>query len=110
MNPDDELSVKIAAWKVQPTVPPRFQAEVWNRIAANDAARSASLRHRVFEWLSVELIRPRFATAVIVFATMIGVGAGQFAGHERNARNWKALEVRYVRSIDPNAHQLGDRS
>jgi hypothetical protein len=38
-EPEEDLSGKLRAWKVSPPLPPDFQREVWQRIAAREASR-----------------------------------------------------------------------
>jgi len=89
-------------WKVEVPIPPRFQAEVWQKIAASQAQRP--VWNRWVEWLELALLRPQFAAALILLAGITGGGLAQYKVHQVNARSFRALEAQYVASIDPYAH------
>ena len=42
-EPEEDLTGKLGAWKVAPPVPPGFQREVWQRIAAREAGREEAI-------------------------------------------------------------------
>jgi hypothetical protein len=96
---DDELREKLALWKVQPEIPPDFQRDVWQKIAAREARSSKSLLSGIWNisWLSI--LRP--AALAIILGALAGTGLGLAESSQANARNWKTLEVKYVRAIDP---------
>jgi len=103
MNDSDsnDLSTKLRAWTVDPRVPTSFQREVWQRIAQRQAVRDEAFWPRVMEWFSTQLIRPRYAVALVALSLSISVGAGLLHAQDANARHWKELETRYASSIDP---------
>lgn len=105
MGAKDELKGKLECWKVDPAVPSGFQREVWQRIALRAAARQQSgwrhLGRSFFELMAT----PRYASAALVMAIVIGAGAAQVASQE-NARRWNDLQARYATSIDPVAQAL----
>ncbi len=97
----DELSAKLRAWKVEPKVPASFQREVWQRIAARQAAHDEAFWPRVTEWFSTQLVRPRYALALVTLSLSLSVGVALLQAQDANARHWKILEARYASSIDP---------
>lgn len=100
---NDDLKSKLDSWKVEPAVPGGFQREVWQRIASRAATRQASgwrqFARNFFELLAT----PRYATAALVAALVIGAGAAQVEAGQANARRWDKLQIRYAVSIDPVA-------
>ena len=99
---DEELRKKLASWKVQPQVPPDFQRNVWNRIAAR-AVRS-SKPHSLLVLFARLLGTPRLAACAIALSAVIGAGLGLLESARVNTENWKTLEAKYVQSIDPYEH------
>jgi hypothetical protein len=97
----NDLSAKLRAWKVDPKVPASFQREVWQRIAQRQAAREEAFWPRFMEWFSTQLMRPRYAMALMALSVSFSVGAGLLHAQDANARHWKKLETRYASSIDP---------
>jgi hypothetical protein len=103
---NDELKRKLDTWKVAPAVPGGFQREVWQRIAAREAARQQSgwrqRSRRFFELLAT----PRYATAACLTAVVIGAGAAQVRATQENDWRWSELQTRYAISIDPVAQAV----
>lgn len=99
---DKKLKRQLTGWKTDVEVPRRFQAEVWQRIAARDAARRARPWYQLREWFSVQLAKPSYATALVVAGVSISLGVAHVQAQSANARHWRELESRYVSSINPN--------
>ena len=100
---DDELKQKLQAWKMSAGIPARFHAEVWQRIAAREAHRRDSAWRQFVEQITAALRSPVYATALVLAATTIGAGAAQWRANGAASKSWRALEIRYVQSIDPYA-------
>lgn len=98
-----EIDQKLKAWKVEVEVPSRFRANVWQRIARENAAREQSFLHRLAFLLTSRLAAPRYATAVVLLAAFIGLSTAHMEARSTNSRRWKNLEDRYAASIDPIA-------
>ena len=98
----DDLQI----WKVDLPIPPRFQADVWQKIAARQAQHS--VWSRLAEWFERALLRPQFAMALILVAGLTGGGLAQLKVRQANAQSFRALEAQYVASIDPYAHVAHD--
>lgn len=97
LEPDDaRLDTLLRESRTSPSLPPRFQENVWRRIERADAKSCAN-------WLDVFagwLVRPRLAFAVAVLLVLMGVGLGWSNG-ERLAQN--AAQSRYLAAVAPNA-------
>jgi hypothetical protein len=97
----DDLSAKLRIWKVAPPVPAGFQREVWQRIATRQTAREEAFWPSLWRWLLQQLVRPQYAFAVILVSLSAGVGFAHVQAQSANAKQWKALELRYASSVDP---------
>lgn len=95
-------------WVVDAPLPPRFQEQVWKRIARTEArpARTvwASLRHL----MEVALPQPKFAYSYVAALLVLGVVAGSWAAQRETNRLEAALGSRYVQSVDPFRHSAQD--
>lgn len=97
----DDLNSKLHAWRTDLEIPRRFQAEVWQRIAAREEARQLSVWHRFHEALFTQLARPQYATALVAVSILVSLGAAHVQAKGANAKHWRELETRYVNSITP---------
>ena len=100
MDDDSNLKKKLEAWRVEPRIPSSFQREVWQRIAAKEAARRNSLRYQLVDWAVSLLLTPRYAVALIIAGAFLGDWRGTSRGREyqlevikisRNPLHWKPL-------------------
>lgn len=98
-HPDDaKLGELLRQSRVAPPLPPRFQDNVWRRIADDEAGQASAPG-----WLEAALafvLRPRFAlaavAALVVAGALIGVQDGsQLARHDAQAR--------YLAAVAPNS-------
>lgn len=99
----DELRPKLSAWKVNPQIPAGFPREVWQKIAARQAAREDAVGPSLLRWLSLQMARPVYAGMAFVLMLGTGVSYAHKEAQESNARNWKQLETRYADSVNPLA-------
>ena len=99
----DELSSKLRAWKVEPRVPDSFSRGVWQRIAARQAEREEAFWPRIVRWFSTQLVRPQYATALVVLSLSDSLGVAYLQAQGTKAKDWKELEARYAASVDPLA-------
>jgi hypothetical protein len=97
----DDLNPKLHAWKAAMQIPPRFQAEVWQRIVVRDEARRHSIWNRFREGLLVPLAKPQYASALVAAGISLSLGVAHLNASRTNAKHWKQLESRYVNSIVP---------
>ncbi len=101
---DEALKGNLRAWQVAPAIPPCFQREVWQRIEARDAERRNSPWLQIVRRFFAGLATPRYATATLSVAAIVGVGMARLQASDENARHWQSLQTRYVDSIDPIEH------
>ena len=103
----DDLGAKLRTWRVEPHVPAGFQREVWQRIAARQAAREDAFLPALRAWLAHQFARPACALGLLVVSLTVGVTYAHGRAQDENARTWRTLEARYVASIDPVAMTQG---
>ena len=103
-NPEparDPLDKALAEWRARAPLPPRFQDQVWRRIA--DAGAEVQMtRWAIFQnWLQAALAQPAMATACVALLLALGSGTGWWQAHQKTARVESELGSRYVQSLDP---------
>src|SRR5690349_12338204 len=101
-DPNSQLQGLLKEWKVQGTLPPRFQERVWQRIALEESARAkpswmADLFGKVQSFLS----RPGLAASYVAILLLVGFAAGWTRGQEKTTRVAHDLSSRYLEEIDP---------
>ena len=103
MSTNHNLKQLLSTWKVDAEVPPRFQADVWTRIAAREKAPRA-LWDRFSGWCAIAFYRPQMATVVVMAGLMLGVGTAYVQAQASNAMVDRQMEVQYMQNINPLAH------
>lgn len=101
-SPEDErLSELLAEWKVEASLPPRFQEQVWNRIAKGEAAKPVSAWIVLSGWIENTFTRPAMAVSYLAILLFAGLGAGFWQAHGKTARGDTEWRARYVQMVDP---------
>ena len=102
-NDDPPLRALLKEWKPQPSLPPRFHEQVWQRIkrAETAPAPSVSLTTVFANWIATMLPRPALATAYVTVLLVIGAGVGWNQARHETARVTSDLSARYVQAVDP---------
>ncbi len=100
---DAALRALLKEWSPPSSLPPRFNEQVWRRIAKTETASApaASLRDAFTNWLATVLPRPALATAYVALLLAIGAGAGWSQARQETARITGRLSARYVQAVDP---------
>jgi hypothetical protein len=98
MNPDDtKFSQVLRAARPSPSLPPRFQENVWRRIEDAEApAKSGSW----LDALAALVLRPRFACATVATLVLAGVLLGTYQGAQTAKQNEQA---RYLALVAPSS-------
>jgi len=98
-NPDDaKLRSLLRDSRSAPELPPRFQENVWRRIADTEDNQATST-----SWLNVlvnQLFRPRLAFAAITALVIVG---GIFGAREGTQIARHDAQIRYLASVAPNS-------
>ena len=97
------LDKAMKQWVVEAPLPPRFQEQVWQRIARAEAQPEGGitlwgLMRRLIE---TSLPRPKFAYSYVAILVLLGVVGGALAAQHETSRLNTRLGSRYVQSVDP---------
>ena len=105
MNPghDKRLNALLREWQPQVDLPPRFESDVWHRIAMNEEKRSSWLN---FDWLLEMTCRPRLAFAIVTLAVLLGTGLANWQAVSSYHHAMATSKSRYILSVDPFARTL----
>jgi hypothetical protein len=100
LEPDDaRLGALLRESRPTPSLPPRFQENVWRRVeqaaASGAVVESSSWSDAVANWL----VRPRLAFAVAVILVLVGVGLGLNHGVQQARAD---AQARYVAAVAPS--------
>jgi hypothetical protein len=98
-NPADDVKLQalLRASRMSPSLPPRFQENVWRRI--EDAEAPAANAVSWLDALAALILRPRFALAAVAMLMLAGILWGTHEG-SRAAR--QDAEARYVAVVAPD--------
>jgi hypothetical protein len=96
-NPNDpHLTSLLRGSRVAPPLPPRFQENVWRRIADVEAGETANSG---LDGLMAWLLRPQLAFAGLAALILLGAFLGMRDGSLLAKQNARA---RYIASVAPN--------
>lgn len=98
---DEPLHELLAQWKVEESLPPRFQEQVWKRIDQAEARKPQSRLAAFAHWLEATFRRPVLASAYVAVLLFVGLGAGYWQAQGAMAQSQSELRARYVQSVDP---------
>lgn len=101
MNDNDPIRGRLQAWKVEPTVPSRFHADVWARIREREEAREATSWAGFPSWLFPSRMTWQLAAVTAAVLIAAGAGLGTLTGASANERSRAGLAVRYAQAVDP---------
>ena len=94
---DTRFREVLRAARPSPSLPPRFQENVWRRIEdAETPAKSGSW----LDALATLVLRPRFAYATVATLVLAGVLLGTYQGAQ-TAR--QSEQARYLAAVAPNS-------
>jgi hypothetical protein len=98
MNPEDsKLQALLRGHRPAPSLPPRFQQNVWRRIEDAEApAKPATW----LDALANLILRPRFAVVATAVLLLAGVLAGTLEGRQLARHD---AQMNYLASVAPHA-------
>lgn len=98
MNSNDtKLSALLRESRVSPSLPPRFQENVWRRIENAEApAKSKSW----LDSLAALILRPKFAFATVAVLMLAGILLGT---HEGSQIARQDAQARYLAAVAPSS-------
>ena len=94
-NEDAKLAGLLRAARSSPSLPPRFEQNVWRRIESADAPDAP------VSWLDLLaglILRPRLAVATVAVLMLAGIMLGTIEGAKVVRQD---LQARYVASVAP---------
>jgi hypothetical protein len=97
---DVKLSTLLRESRVSPTLPPRFQENVWRRIETAKTPVSSAPGLSWLDALATLVSRPRFAYVTVVALLMAGALLGAHQGVQSARQD---AQARYVALVAPNA-------
>jgi hypothetical protein len=100
-----ELSEVLGEWRVEATLPPRFQEGVWRQIA-----RTQVVQHAPGGWWTTLLLRweklvhrPVGVAACLTFFTALGIGFGLWHAQAYAKHTQSAWQNAYFQSVSPTS-------
>lgn len=103
-NDSDSLNELLKSWKVEASLPPRFQEQVWRRIARAEekSAWPVSAWLLRLAALGADLLRkPIGATAYVSMLLAVGVLAGVWRSDRYADRTEAAWRTAYLQAVTP---------
>ena len=94
---DEKLGALMRESRTTPSLPPRFQENVWRRI--ENARNVAVGKGNWLDAITVWMLRPGLAFAIAAVLVLAGLGLGWSNG-EQQAR--QDAQARYVAAVAPN--------
>jgi len=106
MNPEpkknqDALGKYLREWRVNASLPARFQEQVWRRIEHEEPATQAGAWLIFQELIEGVFARRRLALSYLTMALVVGSAAGYWQGKEQAAGQESSLGQQYIQSVDP---------
>ena len=98
---DEPLKAALQVWVVDNPLPPRFQDQVWKRIARAEAGSGHGFWTGLARLVEVALPRPRIAVSYLATLVVVGVAAGSLTAQVRSSHVKADLSARYVQSVAP---------
>ena len=98
---DGQFSPALREWVVDTALPPRFQEQVWQRIACAEAQVKPSAWHLLRLRLEFTFSRPALAFSYLAILLFGGLTTGYWQAHGRSGRDESQWRARYVQSVDP---------
>ena len=98
---DEPLRDVLREWGVDAPLPPRFQDQVWQRIARADVRSESPFWVKLVRLLEVVLPRPKVAFSYVTALLVLGVAAGSGMAQIKGSRLEATLSTHYVQSVDP---------
>lgn len=103
----DGLGVVLQRWRLEGTLPPRFEEGVWRRIAAAQNQPGTTLRvwQALLQRWEALIRKPVGVAACLTLFTALGVGFGYWHAQVYTAQAANAWQQAYMSSVNPtNPH------
>ena len=101
LNPEDaKLRALLSESHPTPSLPPRFQENVWRRIERAEVPRTATARAGWLDAVATWILRPQLAFVVAAILVLLGVGLGWNNGQQLAQAD---AQNRYLEAVAPSA-------
>lgn len=97
---DRQLRSLLHDWKIEASLPPRFEEQVWRRIAREEVPSISPLL-ALKTWLGQFALKPAFALSYATILIMFGLAGGLLQAQAKSHRASEELSARYVQMVDP---------
>ncbi len=98
---DPLLRTTLRTWEIKEALPPRFEEQVWQRIARQETQLRVKWWSNLSSWLNRVMARPTLAASYITVLLAAGLLAGYWQARVANAHVSEQLSTRYVQLLDP---------
>ncbi len=98
---DERFRSVLREWKVDVSLPPRFQEQVWQRIQRTEADASVNLWSALGHWIETTFRRPAFAMSYVTVLLLAGLTTGYVHAQDKSAQAQSQWRAMYVQSVDP---------
>jgi hypothetical protein len=98
---DERLRTVLREWKVDVSLPPRFQEQVWRRVSRAEAQAGPSLRQVLARWVETTFSRPAMAVSYVTVLLFVGLTTGYLSALDKSAEAASEWRTLYVQSVDP---------
>src|SRR3989442_13895661 len=88
---DPQLSKVLREWKVAAALPPRFEEQVWQRIARAEVESKPALWSALLNWLEITLPRRAVAASYLMVLLLAGLATGYWESRHQAAETDDAL-------------------
>jgi hypothetical protein len=101
MKDNDPLHDRLQAWSYEPTIPKRFNADVWEKIRVREGQRVDTGFGAFLRWLFPSPVVWQLATATAIVMVVLGAGLGVMKAGASNEQGRSILAQRYAQTVDP---------
>jgi|SRR5579859_6276922 len=110
-EPEDDRALQqiLRGWMVDDPLPPRFQEQVWQKIARAEAASPLGFWTLLTRLMEVVLPQPKVAYSYVAALLVLGLAAGAWAAEKQNNRMQASLGSHYLQVVDPYQPSSPDR-
>jgi hypothetical protein len=94
------LNTLLREWKLESSLPSRFNEQVWRRIARSEVPAPDPLA-QLRDWIAQAFMRPAFAVSYAAVLLLLGFGFGLWQARADSERADEQFRARYVQMVDP---------
>jgi hypothetical protein len=97
---DEKLGGLLGEARSTPSLPPRFQENVWRRIESAERRQALAPKIAWPDVITAWVLRPRLAFALAAMLVLAGIGLGWSSGEQLSRQD---AQARYVAAVAPNS-------